>query len=177
MIEPRDFGFQDMLAFSQGDGGDIEQILIDNIPSAFKVSPAALGDDKNGVDYLVWRTGGPRPLGIDVKRRGDDPIEKGWGDDVALETWSDVQRGILGWTLNPCKLTDYIMWYWEPTCRWMLIPFPMLLRVFTENRSTWTSTYKVSQQSSNGGAWISECVFVPRKEVWSAVYRRYGGSK
>lgn len=180
MTQAREYGFQDRLVFSQGiaEKNDIAEILLGHIPDAASIERSQLSDDRNGTDYWVYRNSGTRPISVDVKRRDLDPVEKGWGDDVALETWSDVDRQKVGWTLDDTKETDYVMWLWEPTSRWMLVPFVMLRAVFEENKEAWTSVHKVSKQLSDkdGRYWFSECVFVPRKDIWTAIYRRYGGA-
>jgi len=55
----------------------------------------------------------------------------------------------------------------------------MLCKVFEQQWQAWSKHYKTRQQftpRSGGSGYRSECVFVPRKEVWAAIYRQYGGS-
>jgi hypothetical protein len=52
----------------------------------------------------------------------------------------------------------------------------MLCKVFQDNWEQWKSAYKTAQQyTPNHGGYHSECVFVPRREVWAEIYRKYGG--
>lgn len=173
----RDYSFQDMLAFSWGyaDSEDIEHILCNNIPAAIIATRAQVQEDKQGIDYWVYRGNNQRPLSVDVKRRQDDPIISFNADDLALEIWNVVETRKIGWTLDKNKKSDYILWFFVPTKRWVLIPFPMLSHVFEKNLEKWQGKYRTATQSSNGGHWHSKCVFVPRLEIWRTIYDTYGG--
>lgn len=177
-MSPRDYSFQERMAMSTGiaTSSRVGDILLANIPAAVAVERAQPADDRTGTDYWVFRGNGLRPLSVDLKTRKDDPIEKHWGDDLALEVWSVKGTGKAGWTLDETKRADYILWFFIPTGRWVLIPFPFLLAVFRTNKDKWVSLYKTKPQTSDNKKWESECVFVPRDEVWSEIYRMFGGS-
>ena len=172
----RDYSFQDQLGLSHGIAGDrtVEAILLAHIPNAVSVEVSAVSDDKQGTDYWVYRNNA-KPLSVDLKARNDDPMVSFGKDDLALETWSVKGRKI-GWTLDASRGTDYILWLFRPTKRWALVPFPMLCAVFTEHRDEWVARYSSPTQSSNNRSWESECVFVPRREIWAAIYRHFGGN-
>lgn len=169
-----DYSFQGRLIMSTGSAihSGVEAILLENIPGAQAVERAQLVDDKAGVDYWVYREK-IRPLAIDTKVRDLDPIDNFDSDDLALEIWSVIEANKMGWTLDATRESDYILWLFEPTGRWVLIPFPMLCAVFNENKGPWTAAYKTKTQSSDNGRWHSQCVFVPRIVIWRAIYRRY----
>lgn len=172
----RDYAFQDRLVMSTGlaVNGTLESILLANIPGAEKVEKAQLSDDKQGTDAFVYRRD-VKPVTVDVKVRERDPILAYGNDDLALEVWSVVEQGKCGWTLDARKQTDFILWVFKDTGRWTLVPFPLLCAVFNEHKEEWVGQYKVATQSSDGGKWHSQCVFVPRREIWAAIYRRFGG--
>lgn len=174
-----EFSFNERLIMSAGVSAspDVADILLQNIPGALQVRKAHETNDRAGTDLWVEMAHG-RFLAIDTKIRETDwlaqhPDE----DDLALETWS-VDRRVIGWTRDPNKRTDYILWYWEDTGRWCLVPFQLLCAVFTEHWREWSQTYRTAVQGTSAawGRWKSQCVFVPRAEVWRAIYRRYGGS-
>ena len=151
----------------------VESVLLEYIPGAARVERAGIYDDRNGTDWWVYRQCG-RQLSIDAKVRASDwrarhPSE----DDLALETWSVIERQRVGWTRDCAKQTDYILWLWSDTKRFCLIPFPLLLGVFQDNWESWLKCYKHSQQFTPDGNYHSECVFVPRNIVWRAIYQRY----
>lgn len=176
------YTFADCSVMSDGilASASVEAILLDNIPGAIQVNRATRRDDRNGTDYWVGRNC-DRPLSIDAKVRRQDwwrrhPKE----DDLALELWSVVEKEVIGWTFNERKQTDYILWLWQDTGRWCLVPFPMLCAVANDNREEWSNAYRHDTQHtprSNGypGGYHSECIFVPRNVVWRAIYERYSG--
>ena len=170
--------FEDDRLWSEGfaEPQEIFEILLTNIPNALEVTKATDKQDRCGTDCWVTRKG-LRPLSIDLKVRICDPIETYGQDDLALETWSVLEQQKIGWTRNPDKETDYILWYFGGSHRWVLIPFPLLCKIFTEKWLEWTTQFKTRRQetSSDNYSWHSECVFVPRKEVWDAIYQRFGG--
>lgn len=138
-------------------------------PNVTNVSRSFTGDDRTGVDYWVI-VSQDKSISVDVKVRELDPIDCGYGDDVALEIWSVVGRSV-GWTLDAGKKTDYVLWYWTTTGRFFMVPFLMLCKVFRDNYDAWTRRYKHATQDS--GSWKSECVFVPREELVRAMYDAY----
>ena len=175
------YGFDDRMVMSQGvsDDADIEGILRGALTGVIGIRAASLEDDRNGTDWWVDRVNG-RSLSIDVKARREDFALRGQ-DDLALELWSVMatawEGGSIGWTLDPRKQTDYILWLWHESGRWCLVPFPLLSAAFKVNYDEWCS-YKHAVQTShrNGRSWKSECVYVPRVVVWRAMYSLFGGA-
>lgn len=124
---------------------------------------AETSDDKNGTDFWMHRDFDLPALSIDVKVREPDysvhlnPLKR--ADDVALETWS-VCYSRIGWTRDPSKRTDFILWYWPDTTRFYLVSFPSLCCVFQRYWEQWRDEFRTATQTSPG--WKSQCVFVPR---------------
>lgn len=176
----RVYDFDVEMTLSKGiDPGGPDSVLMAAIPGALRIEPATATDDRSGVDKWVICTGGRR-IGVDIKRRKEDYAAKaGHADDLALESWSVVGHKT-GWTLDPAKRCEYILWWWADTGRWCLIPFVLLRVVFVEHLAQWREIYKTRSQKTparNGGpGWMSECVFVPRIVVWRAIYQRFGGA-
>lgn len=178
-----EYTFDGRMAMSTGVAANegIEAILLDSIPGALRAYPADESDDRNGVDWWVECIGyeDRNRIGVDVKARARDFLAEAGEDDLALETWS-VLNQTPGWTRDPRKITDYILWWWKPTGRWCLVPFLMLCAVFSEHWQEWSARYKTDIQSTKPSGrfrsgWQSECVFVPRKIVWRSIYDRFGG--
>jgi hypothetical protein len=179
---PHEYDFAERLEMSQGICAEksIEFILLKNIPGATRVERAEKRDDRNGTDYWVHHSRG-KPYSVDVKNREEDYSMKpgrNAADDLALETWSVVEARSVGWTRNESKMTDYILWYWQDSGRWCLVPFAMLCGVFQEFWRQWRKEFQTNVQKSYKGAqqWHSECVFVPRHLVWESIYQRYAGT-
>ena len=157
---------------------DVCDILLREIPGALNVHPAHDANDRDGVDWWV-EVVGCRHLAVDAKVRERDWAATHPGeDDLALETWNVIERKEPGWTRDPSKRADFILWLWRDTGRWCLIPFAMLCRVFRANWREWSERYKTARQFTGdcAGGYHSECVFVPRKVVWAEMYRRFGGA-
>lgn len=177
---PREYGFGERYAMSQGvaSSRDVANILLAEIPGAVRVSAAHPTNDRQGVDWWV-ELSTARHLAVDAKVREED-----WAaahpndDDLALESWSVVEERVPGWTRSPEKRCDYVLWLWKDTARFCLVPFPMLCRVFSRDWQELTRRHKVARQFTprGGSGYHSECVFVPRREVWARIYQRYGGS-
>lgn len=180
-LPPREYAFNERMAMSQGHSASksIGSILLENIPGAVNVTQAHSSNDRTGTDWWVEHRAS-KHLSVDCKVREEDWAAKpAAADDLALETFSVVEKKIVGWTRDPAKKTDYVLWLWLDTGRWCLIPFPMLCAVFSEHWESWREKYKTKQQKTtrdDGSGYHSECTFVPRKVVWSAIYRRFAGS-
>lgn len=180
-MQPREYGFSDRLVMSTGHAAsaDVRSVLLGSIPGALSACQASKENDRVGVDWWVEMIGA-RHLAVDVKVREQD-----WAaihpdqDDLALETWSVVESSIVGWTRDVAKRCDYVLWLWADTGRYCLIPFPMLCSVFVDNWQQWSQEFKVSRQRTADRArpYHSECVFVPRRELWAAIYKSFGGSQ
>lgn len=175
---PREFSFEGNLAYSDGAAqkASVETILLENLPGAMSVNRAARADDRNGIDYWVVCSNGKR-LSIDLKARRDDWLLKG-KDDLALEIWSVFEIFKEGWTRDASKQCDFVLWHWEETGRWCLMSFPMLCAVMQENWFAWWFMYPSARQRTTDRVrpYHSECVFVPRRDIWAAIYRKFGGA-
>lgn len=182
------YDFGDRLRMSAGHAAcaDVRSVLMGQIPGAANVIQASKSNDRGGVDWWVEHVAG-KFLGVDAKVRGEDysahPDPKRRSDDLALETWSVVQdanhKGKPGWTLCGHRRTDYVLWLWTDTRRFCLLPFPMLCGVFQRHWQRWAREFKTARQWTpppfgDGYGWHSECVFVPRCEVWAMIYLQYG---
>lgn len=175
-----EYGFNEQLAMSSGFAvnADVKSVLLDLIPGAVSVKQAATENDKQGIDWWV-ELSTAKHLAVDAKVRETD-----WAsshpndDDLALETWSVVDKRIVGWTRDTNKKCDYVLWLWKDTGRFCLIPFPMLLKVFLTNWREWRKTYKCAVQTTtrHSDSYRSECVFVPRSVIWGCIFDQFGGS-
>ncbi len=175
VIRTYDFDEELRLSAGQSQGASVESILLEAIPGSEKAWPACEEDDRNGTDWWV-KTRIEKWLSVDAKVRKEDWKAKGH-DDLALEIWSVVEKRITGWTARDDKQTDYILWLWTDTGRWCMVPFLMLCHVFRANLPMWESRYKTAAQKTVRGnqTWHSECVFVPRDVIWSAIKQTFGG--
>jgi len=169
-----EYDFQERLAWSEGHKPSIEaiiKIIKNRIPGCTGIQRATPQADKDGTDYFANRHQNT-PLSIDLKLREEDYKSKGH-DDLALETWSVIpengRQGKIGWTRDPQKRTDYILWYWQDTGRFCLVSFHALCFVFQKRWEKWRKLFPPHVQ--NSGSWKSECVFVPRHIVFKSIHQ------
>lgn len=175
MKEERIFIFQERLVWSDGsisEKEDMPQYLLSRIPLAVKVERAIRADDRKGIDWWVTLQSGQR-VGVDVKVRDEDWARKGW-DDIALEIWSVVEKQIIGWTRDPNKQSDYIVFLWKDTGRCVIMPFPWLCSIFIDHWEIWQKKFKTAYQNTEN-RYHSQCVFVPRELVLKKFYAMMGG--
>ncbi len=180
MQKPHSYDFDQELKASEGVavGSTVAEILLAQLPSALNAHKAHDHNDRQGTDWWVEMRAG-HFVSVDCKIRKQDWLAKG-KDDLALETWSVVEKRKVGWTRDVNKRTDYVLWLWKDTGRFVLIPFQMLLRVFESHWQVWRKKYQCNVQKTvrgGGREYHSECVFVPRKDLWAAIYLEYGGSQ
>lgn len=168
------YSFDQQFKMSEGvaESASVTDIILKEFPGAFSVEAATPKQDRSGVDRWVKMRAG-HFLGIDVK------AQSVYSGCLPLETWSVVESKRVGWTRDPDKRTDYILWFWEATGHFCLVPFPLLCTVFREKWQDWCKEYKPRKQYTkprNGrSGYHSECVFVPIRTVWAEIYRRYSG--
>jgi hypothetical protein len=85
---------------------------------------------------------------------------------------------VIGWTRDSSKRCDYVLWLWQDTRRYCLLPFLPLCKVFSVNWTDWRERFRCAQQKTtlHGRTYQSECVFVPRVTVWRAIYTQFGSA-
>lgn len=162
----RVFDFQRQLVISTGTSANktIGELMLSVIPGSSRAIQANQENDKSGVDWWLEMESGDF-LAVDCKIREIDYGK----DDLALETWSVIEKRKIGWTLDSSKKTDYVFWVWKDSGRWCVVPFRLLLKAFVKHKDDWIRAFKTAKQNTEG-KYHSECVFVPRNIVWRAIY-------
>ena len=157
--------------------------MLRHIPQALDVHKAHQENDRIGCDLFVQCRHG-RHVTVDCKIRSKDFARQVAGkgneltwinDDYALEIWSVKEQQVVGWTRDPNKITDYVLWYWVDTQRIAMLPFSQLYQVFHNHWEQWSEQYGSHTQFTPDGNYHSECVFVPRHAVWKAIYLMFSG--
>jgi hypothetical protein len=148
------------------------------LPIVAKYAPRVVGfragsaaEDKGGADFVVETPSGE--IAVDVKVRRQDCRRFG-EDDVALEIWSRVEAGVVGWSMDRSKKTDLVVWLWEDMGRTLVLPFRSLCDTMIANVKAWEHSFRVDTQISRNGLdyWTSRCVFVPLRELKIAMAPR-----
>lgn len=151
----------------------------ENIPGVSFIDRAGAHDDRRGTDYWVHLDSGKR-ISLDVKIRATDFAAKDPPqDDLALEVWSVVGKKV-GWTRDPDKQTDYVLWHWKDSGRICMLAFPLLCAVFNRNMDRWIVEYDEMIQtqttvSVDDSSYQSSCIFIPRHIVIQAMIDQFGG--
>jgi hypothetical protein len=174
------FNFNAQLLMSAGHSPtrDIEDIAKKHFPDATKVYKSTQADDRNGIDWFIERRN-HATVTVDAKVRAQDFSKaKPPRDDLALEIWSVIEAGKIGWTLDERKHTDAILWLWKDSGRYQWMPFLPLRLAFCEYLTEWIKTYKSARQETEyfGRHYHSECIFVPTQVVLDAVSEQLAGS-
>jgi hypothetical protein len=132
-------------------------------------------EERKGIDYVALLRGGAS-VNIDEKTRSPGSRRHWKGEpDLALEYLSDVDRKVAGWTLSESNETDLVLYTFDPadTDICYLVAFQPLRMAFARNLDEWISEYgfngKAWRQTSNGGKWKSEALFVPASVVLEAI--------
>lgn len=169
-----EYDFAEGLAFSKGARARTDaETLRQMIPGCDRVEHSGRSDDRKGVDYWAHIRNG-RPLGIDAKARRSG-CSRYWtdGPELALERWSVVPAptcpdGVLGWTLDPAKITDLILFTFDPadTSWCYMVGLPQLRMAYLRFGRDWHGCYRSELQSTPGQrAYQSRCLFVPASVV------------
>lgn len=175
------YDFNDQWRMSEGFGSEKsdEDFILSRFPNAIKVEKAERRDDRNGTDrWITMESGEIESLDMKVRTK-DFSVYGPAKDDVALELWSKLNEKV-GWTRDTNKRTNWIMWKWNDTKRYLLMPFPWLCSVFSVQWPAWYELYDHPIQDTvdkNTGKlkWQSQCIYVPRKVLWVAIYDQFGG--
>ena len=163
-----EFDFEERLAFSKGFRSERDEMTIRNLISGcIEVRTAPKSMDLVGVDYIATLRRGAT-LNVDVKARevGCSQFWSKGEPELSLEIWSvkpeNGNIGKAGWTLDESKVTDYTLHVFDPsdTDEVFLLPFQLLRMAFRKYLPVWSRHCRVASQSSNGGQWLSQCVFV-----------------
>lgn len=87
-------------------------------PEALALIPSHTENDKLGVDYWIEFAGGKMEA-LDVKIRSRDYFSTD-NRTACLELIANTNSGKLGWPIDPTKRTDWILFYYADTGRYVL---------------------------------------------------------
>lgn len=159
-------------------GGDQRDVIALCIPNVQQVIRATQSEDRQGTDFwAILRSG--HQLSVDIKVRETDPLDRFGLDDLLIEWRSSEEAGAPGWTVDPNKRTDYVLYWFESTKRYALLPFPLLHAVAVANEALWSDRFGVrrSYSSRDGRTWTTTWSPVPRPVIWRAVYELSNGAR
>lgn len=173
-----DFG--ERLAFSQGVVPDdaLLRRLCELVPSAIGTRAATKQEDRSGTDVWIERRGLPA-LSVDFKHRDYCPIDRFRSDDACVETcsvyrgqtqpWRDDLREVVGWTINPAKRTDYVVYTWPSKHgrRYWILSFPLLCRTSQIHWREWAVQF--GERAAVNAGYRTLSVYPPRLTIAAAM--------
>lgn len=170
--------FQERLTWSKGaNAEDDKAALRFFFGESARVEDGTREQDRRGGDYVVTlpsaHHGTPRGrYFVDAKRRGPG-CRRYWKTDapeLTLELWSVVPTGgnpgAVGWALDPSKLTDFVLWGWDPrdTPLRVLHSFPLMRLALERNLERWKKKWGPPGRATTtcgGRRWNSDSLFIP----------------
>jgi len=160
--------------------------IMDMLDGCVSVATSTEAMDKLGVDYIAKLRGGS-DVYVDAKaRRIGASRQRGWNPDdplLAIEKWSvapggkyKIQRTKPGWTLDESKVTDLILYTFDPSDSEtrFLLPFQNLRIAARRLIHHWALRFGMRTQDN--GRYESQAVFVPASEVISAIETTYSAT-
>lgn len=179
------YDFQERLSFSKGERQSTDQSTIKSLlDGCVTVATTSTELDRMGVDYIATlRKGAEVYVDAKTRERGCSRFWKLGEPELAIEIWSvypggkyNTQKGKTGWTLDEAKVTDMVLYTFNPTdCGTaFLFPFQSLRIAARRMVKHWMQRFKVDIQDS--GSWESQAVFVPASEVIAAIETTYSAS-
>jgi hypothetical protein len=124
------YDFAERLQWSKGDAGESDAATIKLLlVGCVNVKSACAALDKKGIDFVATLRRGA-VVNIDIKRR-EKGVSRYWKNEpeLTLEQWSvcpsNKLLGVVGWTLDERKKTDYVLYVFDSsdTDTAYLIPF------------------------------------------------------
>lgn len=121
---------------------------------------------RGGIDRVITLASG-KAITVDEKVRTED-----W-PDIALETWSDLERKSPGW-MQKDLACDFIAYAFVPSQRCYLLPFVTLRRAWLTSGGDWIRMAKAKEggfrfiDAKNRG-YTTRSIAVPIPELLSAV--------
>ncbi len=146
----------------------IWKIISDHFPEADAITPADIDDDKKGTDYWIDFSNGKRES-LDYKIRykdyyDTDPLHR----TAFIELVANTTSGKLGWSIDPMKQTDHVLFYYADTVyfkfysarelRGAILKYLNHLKKSGQPFTTTTATF-------NGGSYESTGIVVSHEEL------------
>lgn len=140
-------------------------------PELLSVHRAHTTNDKMGADYWLEFPGKMETL--DAKVRREDYALRGDNRTACLELVANTRSQKPGWTVDPSKLTDWIMFYYIESGRSVVYSARQLRAAVIAHLPELRKSGQPSTQStkSGSGSYQSESLFVSHRELGAVIYR------
>lgn len=140
-------------------------------PELLGVTRAHKVNDRLGCDYWLEFRG--KNEALDVKVRTKDWALHGDDRTACLELLSNVGTNKPGWTIDPDKLTDWVMFYYVESGSYVVYNARQLRAAVVRYLPDLERLGKPAVQSTGGysGGYKSTSLFVSHRELGAAIYR------
>lgn len=128
-------------------------------------------NDKLGADYTL-EFPGYRHQALDVKIRRQDfslPCHGGDNRTACLELVANTTNGKIGWSLDPNKITDWVLFYYIESGRWDIYNARELRAAVIRYLPRFRKIGKPETQQT--GRYESTSLFVSHRDLSAAIYR------
>lgn len=141
-------------------------------PEVLAIHAAHTENDMIGVDYWLEFGNGAMET-LDVKVREKDYATRGDDRTACLELVANTGTGKAGWTVDPAKCTNWIMFFYVETRKAFTYQARELRSAVIAGLDGLKKTGKPGHTRTGG--YLSEYLFVSHREIGAAIYRN--GSK
>jgi hypothetical protein len=159
-----DEGFTARMKFAESSEVDLacRKIMEERVPNC-SIRRGTLEEDISGIDYQITAPNG-KAISVEFKIRSKDH-----GRDLCLEYISSIEDFRIGWTVDPSKVTDFVVWYWTDTRRWVAYDYKHLRAAAKAHAFAWLSKgFKQIENSTEkvkSRNYHSRAAFVPESTV------------
>lgn len=138
-------------------------------PEALAIHPAHSENDKIGVDYWIEYPHG-RMEGLDVKIRSKDYLHKD-PRTAFIELVANTRTDKPGWTVDPAKRTDKVLFYYADTERHVLYNARQLRNVVNKYRAylSQVGLPETTTTKSSGGNYDSSGLIVAHSDLMRCI--------
>jgi hypothetical protein len=173
-VKSFDFARQLAISDSPAVAALVEPFLRKRFPGALAFRRAHETNDRAGADVIVEFPHCQFRF-VDLKVRTCDYRARGKAD-VALEVWSNRERGTPGWALDESKVTDWLLFVWVDTGRMLMLDARAVRAVTKSNLRRWQAVNQCADQQTVGraGNYSSNVIFVPTDDLVELVNRWQG---
>ncbi len=141
-------------------------------PEVLAIHPAHSKNDKLGIDYWLEFENGVNET-LDVKVREEDYTLRGDDRTACLELIANTNSGKPGWTVDPSKRTNWVMFFYVETKKAFTYHARELRSAVIAGLEGLKEKGKAGHTRTGG--YLSEYLFVSHRELGAAIYRN--GSK
>jgi hypothetical protein len=165
--------FHNDLAASQTPEVDaaIVSAIRSQYPDARNIMKSCTENDKAGADWWIEFTNN-KVLSLDAKIRTKDYTTTTESRIACIEIVANTTTGKIGWSIDPSKITDLVMFYYIDTKKAYFYTARELRNAIIANWDRLKAHGKpdTTTTKSGDGFYKSEVLFVSHAELWRCMY-------